>query len=103
MKIRRVVTITMHIESFEDVTELRQIEMEQEELLHDLGKRVKELNCMYEVADSIQRRMTLDEIFEDVLAIIPPAWHYRSTIQEHKYYRQKFRADCVPLTPYLQG
>ncbi len=64
------------IESFEDVTELKQIEQEQEELLHNLGERVKELDCMYGVADSIRRRTTLDEIFKDVVAIMPQAWHY---------------------------
>ena len=64
------------IESFEDVTELRQIEQEQKELLHNLKERVKELDCMYGVADSIRRRTTLDEIFKDIVATIPPGWRY---------------------------
>jgi PAS domain S-box-containing protein len=31
---------------------------------------------MYDVAKSIQRRTTLEEIFQDVAKLIPPGWHY---------------------------
>ncbi len=59
-----------------DITELKQAEEEREILLHDMKERVKEITCMYEVASSIRRRNTLEEIFLDVATLIPPGWHY---------------------------
>jgi len=43
---------------------------------HDMGERVKELSCVYGVADSIRIRERLEEIFQDVVELIPPSWHY---------------------------
>lgn len=45
-------------------------------LLHDMGERVKELRCMYDVTESIWTRSTLEEIFQDVIELIPSGWHY---------------------------
>jgi PAS domain S-box-containing protein len=58
------------------ITERKQAEAEREKLLHDKGERIKELQCMYGVAKSIQSRTTLEEIFQDVTRLIPPGWHY---------------------------
>ncbi|MFQ5777358.1 MAG: PAS domain S-box protein, partial [Terriglobia bacterium] len=59
-----------------DVTDRKQVEQERERLLHERGERVKELTCMYGVAKSIQARHTLGEVFQDVVALIPPGWQY---------------------------
>ena len=47
-----------------------------EQRTYDMGERIKELNCMYGVATSIRKRETLEEVFRDVTALIPPAWQY---------------------------
>ena len=52
------------------------VELERERLLRDTAKRVKELRCMYGVAESIRKREKLDAIFENVVALIPPGWQY---------------------------
>lgn len=49
---------------------------ERDRVLHDMGERIKELRCVYGVARSIHDRKNLDEIFQDVTALIPPGWHY---------------------------
>ncbi|MCK4274911.1 MAG: PAS domain S-box protein [Phycisphaerae bacterium] len=59
---------------FRDVTEDRQHQKEKEQLLHDLDERVRELQCLYGVARSIRQRETLEEVFLDVVALIPPGW-----------------------------
>ncbi|MEE9443313.1 MAG: ATP-binding protein [candidate division Zixibacteria bacterium] len=64
------------IESYRNITERRRAEEARKKLLHDMGERVKELQCMYSVAESIRTRTTLEEIFHDVAELIPPAWHY---------------------------
>ncbi len=56
--------------------QLQANEQQQEILLHDMGKRMKELRCMYDVATSIRTRRRLEEVFEDVVAVLPSGWHY---------------------------
>ena len=43
---------------------------------HDLQERVKDLDCLYAVAESIRKRESLDEVFRDVVSAIPACWHY---------------------------
>jgi PAS domain S-box-containing protein len=45
----------------------------------DLQERIKDLNCLYGAAKSIQSRRTLDEIFEDILALIAFNWQRPET------------------------
>jgi PAS domain S-box-containing protein len=59
-----------------DVTEHKRGEEERKELLREMGDRVKELTCMYGVAESIRRHRDLDKIFREVIALIPPGWQY---------------------------
>ncbi|KKK88862.1 hypothetical protein LCGC14_2738890, partial [marine sediment metagenome] len=59
-----------------DITERKHAEQERERLLHDVGERVKELECMYGAARSIRERETLEEIFQDVAALVPLGWQY---------------------------
>jgi len=59
-----------------DITERKQTEKEREQVLYNMGERIKELNCMYGVASSVYQRETLEEIFRDVAGLIPPGWQY---------------------------
>ncbi|OYT12996.1 MAG: hypothetical protein B6I19_07480 [Bacteroidetes bacterium 4572_114] len=43
---------------------------------HNLGERVKELNCLHEIAEAVRTRETLEEILQDVVNFIPPAWQH---------------------------
>jgi len=64
------------IGTLRDVTERKQAEKEREKLLHEKENRIKELRCIFEVANSVQRHQTLEAIFRDVVALIPPSWQY---------------------------
>ncbi len=59
-----------------NITERKQAMEDREKVIHSLDERVKELKCMHGVAASIQTRSTLAEIFQDVVDLIPPGWHY---------------------------
>ena len=59
-----------------DNTECKRAEEERKSLLQNMSERVKELRCMYGVADSIRKRKSLEKIFQDVVALIPSGWHY---------------------------
>ncbi|MCD6118765.1 response regulator [bacterium] len=56
--------------------ERMRVEEARERLLHDTNERVKELRCMYGVTESILKCETMEEVFADVAALIPPGWHY---------------------------
>ena len=62
--------------TFKDITERKKAEKERESLLHDMGERIKELQCMYWVAESIRKHDVLSDIFKDVVIYIPPSWNY---------------------------
>ncbi len=59
-----------------EIYEREQAEKELEKLLFDMDERIKELNCMYGVINSIQQRKSLDDIFQDVVTIMPSSWKY---------------------------
>ncbi len=47
------------------------------ELAHNLGERVKELNCLYGISRLVeQENTTLDDVLQKVVELIPPAWQY---------------------------
>jgi len=48
-----------------------------QKLAHDLGERVKELNCLYGISNLAERQgISLEEIIKGILDLIPPAWEY---------------------------
>lgn len=59
-----------------DITERTQAELENKQYIHDMGERVKELKCLYGITEAFRIRNSLDEIFHDVLKLIPTGWHY---------------------------
>jgi PAS domain S-box-containing protein len=55
---------------FRDVTEKRQLE-------RDLTERVKELTCLYGIADLVGKRgITMDEICQETINLVPQSWQY---------------------------
>ena len=56
--------------------QLRAHEEQLRKFTHDLQERVKDLDCLYGVASSIEKRESMSAIFRDVLALIPAGWHY---------------------------
>lgn len=43
---------------------------------HDLGERMKELNCLYTISESIWKNQNIETILRDAVNIIPLSWHY---------------------------
>ena len=59
-----------------DITEEKRAATEREKLLHDAMKRVKEIRCLYAVADVVRQESITEETFRDVAALIPLGWQY---------------------------
>jgi len=64
---------------------------------HNLGERVKELNCLYVISESIRNHDSLDDILTDVINIIPPSWQYpeitcaKLTLNEKEYKTSNYK------------
>jgi PAS domain S-box-containing protein len=64
--------------NFEKTTKEHKItEEEKRSALHDLGERVKELNCLYDLSKLVERsNISLEEIYQGAADLIPPSWQY---------------------------
>jgi PAS domain S-box-containing protein len=60
-----------------DITERKQIEERLQQRTHDLGERVKELNCLYGLSKLIETPgITPDDIYQGTVDLLPPGWQY---------------------------
>ncbi|MGD8776761.1 MAG: ATP-binding protein [Syntrophobacterales bacterium] len=60
-----------------DITESKLVEEELRRRSHDLGERLKELHCLFDVSRLIERQeIARSEIFQGIVNLIPPAWQY---------------------------
>jgi signal transduction histidine kinase/CheY-like chemotaxis protein len=60
-----------------DISERRRFQEQLIERTHDLGERLKELHCLYNLASLLEKPDTpLDEIIQRVLELIIPAWQF---------------------------
>ena len=60
----------------QDVTELRNTGEELRVKTHDLGERVKELRCLYEISHLIEMHPSEAVLFQTVADCIPSGWQY---------------------------
>ncbi len=63
--------------SVADITERRQTEEELQKRTHELGERVKKLNCLYSLSHLVEDHgISLEEILQGTVDLIPSAWQY---------------------------
>jgi len=90
--------VTNIIEIIRDVTEKIMNEKVLEKQRHDLRERVKELQCLYNIANIVETPgITLKEIFQKIADMIPFAWQYpeitcaRFVVEGEEFKTQNFR------------
>ncbi len=60
-----------------DITERKRAEEALKQRTHDLGERIKELNCLYGVSNlAYKPGITMEEIMQGTVDLIPPSWQY---------------------------
>ena len=60
-----------------DITERKRVEKALEEKTHELGERVRELNCLYGIsALRDQEGMTFDRLLQEIADLVPAGWQY---------------------------
>jgi len=81
-----------------DITDLKQAEEALRERTHDLGERIKELNCLYGISNLVEKPdISLEEIFQGLVYLIPPSWQYpeitcsRIILEDKEYKTENFK------------
>ncbi len=71
---------------------------------HQLGERVKELNCIYEILNlGMRQDLDLDQIMHKAVMLIPPSWQYSEiTCARIILDGQEYRTDNFLKTPWKQ-
>ena len=59
-----------------EITERKRAEEGRERALRNMDERVRELRCLHGVAESIRKRSAVEDLFQDVAALLPPTWCY---------------------------
>ena len=60
-----------------DITERKRAEKKLENQTNELNERVKELNCLYSIAQLVEKQgISLEEIVQGTVDLIPTAWQY---------------------------
>ncbi|MFA5518446.1 MAG: response regulator, partial [Spirochaetota bacterium] len=59
-----------------DITERKKALEERDRLLKEMRKRVKEINCLYRISDSIQKNDSEENVFRYAVNVIPLSWQY---------------------------
>jgi hypothetical protein len=74
-------------------------------LLYDLRERAKELNCLYELQELLSKRgITIEEICEGIIRIIPPGWQYPEVCQaEVNYAGKRYQSSDFKPSPWVQS
>jgi PAS domain S-box-containing protein len=95
----------VHLHYAIDITESKQAEQERQTLTHDLGERVKELNCLYGLSRLVETPdITLDQIFQGMVELIPPGWQFpESTCARLIFEGKEFTTDGFRVTPWRQS
>jgi len=99
------------IHAINDISERKKAETDREGLLHDLGERNKELNCLYGLSKLVEKPgITLEEILEGLVDIIPPSWQYpditgaKVLLGEREYKTNNYReTDWIQIADIIAG
>ncbi len=60
-----------------DISKRKQTEEELQKKTHDLGERIKELNCLYEISHLREKPgISLEEMLQGVVDLLPPSWQF---------------------------
>lgn len=87
-----------------DIGERVAIQTEKDRALHALGERVKELQCVFGVAEAIRTHVDLEGIFSSVLRIIPTGWRYPQQTEVRILFDGKtFSQTAFHDTPWKQS
>jgi PAS domain S-box-containing protein len=84
-----------------DISERIKVDEDKSRLVHDLGERVKELHCLYNISKLVENPCTtLDGILQGTANLLPDAWQYpkitcaRIVVENREFLTPNFRETC---------
>jgi two-component system NtrC family sensor kinase len=90
----------MEVELYEGVAQTLGVALQNQQAQAALRERVKELTCLYSIAQVVERRgPSLGRILQGIAGLLPPAWQYpevaagRIILDGHAYSTPGFRED----------
>jgi len=88
-----------------DITEQTRIEIEMRRLVSELNERVKELNCLYGIAELVRKPdISTSEILRRTVELIPPSWQFpEDTCARIMYEGEEFRTHNFMETKWRLG
>ncbi|MBW1868032.1 MAG: response regulator [Deltaproteobacteria bacterium] len=97
--------ITGGVVTFFDITERKQAEDDLKSRTHDLGERVKELHCLYNISKIAEEGdLSIEETTQRIVNLIPPTWQYsditcaRIILQGKEFKTEDFEASVWKQT-----
>ncbi|MGD9079554.1 MAG: ATP-binding protein, partial [Desulfobacterales bacterium] len=97
--------MTSRDELNKEILERRRVEKELQKSMDDVGERIKELNCLFEISRLVERRkLTLKEILQGIIDLIPPAWQFpkitcaKIIIEDQEFSTENFEETRWALT-----
>lgn len=89
-----------NIKAYERIAQTLSIALVNQRAQAALRERIKELSCLYSIAQIKRHTLTLGEILQEIVELIPPAWQYpeitggRIILDGNAYMTADFRDDC---------
>jgi PAS domain S-box-containing protein len=91
-----------------EITERKKVERELQKSMDEVGERIKELNCLFEISRLVERRgLTLQEILQGIVELITPAWQHseitcaRITVEDRAFSTANFEETRWILTQQI--
>ena len=95
-----------------DITESKQAEQELYQTMHDLGERVKEIRCLYNISNIGESgENSVDQYLGKAVQLLPPGWQYpeitaaRIVYGDQEFHTENFQpSECLLASPInIQG
>ena len=101
---RRGVILSQTQEQYEPSETVKPDETQFGTMLHALQERAKELNCLYQVGELLsQSNRPLEEIFRDIIEVLPPGWQYPHDCQARILFENlTIQPPDFQATPWVQ-
>lgn len=76
-----------------------------DKIFHELKERAKELNCLYEVQELLNKYdLDIDEVCRGIIKAIPPGWQYPNVCKANIFIRGvKYQSEDFPETKWVQS
>ncbi|NQT03231.1 MAG: HAMP domain-containing protein, partial [Planctomycetes bacterium] len=98
-------TTTSIVKLNKEILDRKKAEVAKEKLLYDIGKRIKELSCLYELFKLVDKSdLSLKKVFQGTVDLIPEGWQYPEvTCAKIAFKGEEFKTDNYETSEWKQS